>query len=208
MERLPAIVLAAGASRRMGRSKPLLRVGGRPCLERVLDAFREAGQGPLILVLGCRAREILGGIRQGRDIIPVVNGRWELGQTSSVKAGLRAAGATAPGCFVMPGDHPLLEAADVAALARRIGKPPGSRGIFVPSWRGRRGHPLLLGAEHRLAILGMDDAVPLHTYLRMRSADRIEVPAGGPGVLSGMNNATEHMAALRAAEGGGGDHRR
>lgn len=198
MERLPAVVLAAGASRRMGRPKPLLPVGGRPCLERVLDAFRAAGHGPVVLVLGCRHREILAGIRPGPGVVPVIHRGWESGQTGSVKAGLRAVAPSAPAVFVMPGDHPLLEAESIRALAARLEEGPAGRSIFIPTWRGRRGHPLLLGGGHRLAILGMGDGDPLHAHLRMRSGE-VEHVEAGPGVVRGMNTEREYRGVLEAA---------
>ena len=199
VERLPAVVMAAGSSSRMGRPKPLLPIGGRPCLERVMDAFREAGQGPIVLVLGSDPRRILAGIRLGPDTVLVLNRHWKRGQTSSVKAGMRAASPAAPGIFVMPGDHPLLMAEDVATLVKRFQARPAGKSVFIPTWKGRRGHPLLLGAGHRQAILGMDDSVPLHAHLRMRAPSVEPVEAAGPGVILGMNTAQEYREALEAA---------
>jgi CTP:molybdopterin cytidylyltransferase MocA len=213
LESLPAIVLAAGASSRMGRAKPLLPVGGRLCLEHVIDAFREAGSAPIVVVLGSGAEELsrrvaLGG-HEAPDLIPVVNEDWERGQTSSVKAGLRALPAGFRAVFVMPADHPLVAAVDIRMLARRFDAGEAGRSIFIPTWEGRRGHPLLVGAEHAEAILGLGDDEPLHAHLRAH-ADTIEhLPASGPGVVMGMNTEGEYRAVIEAlgslAEGHSGD---
>lgn len=200
MEPLPAVVLAAGASRRMGRPKALLPVKGRTCLERVLSAFREAGQGPVILVLGACAGAVRAAVPPGSGVIEVVNRDWERGQTGSLKAGLQALPQGAPAVFVMPVDHPLLAPGDVRILARRFAGAPAGRSLFVPTWQGRRGHPLLLDAGHVPALLELGDGDPLRDYVRARE-DRVElVPARGPGVLRGMNTEEEYRALLEDLE--------
>ena len=60
--RVAAVVLAAGAASRFGSPKSLARLDGRPILEHVLDAVREAGIGEVIVVLGHAADEIEEGI--------------------------------------------------------------------------------------------------------------------------------------------------
>lgn len=203
MESLPAVVLAAGASRRMGRPKALLPLEGMPCVERVLEAFRMAGQGPLILVLGADATAVRSAVAPAPGLIEVVNERWERGQTGSLKAGLRAVPPGAPGVYVMPVDHPLLGAADVRALAERFASAPEGKSLFVPTWHGRRGHPLLLGAEHVGAVLELEDGEPLRDYLNARSDQVEHVPASGPGVLRGMNTEEDYRAVLEELERGG-----
>lgn len=61
--RFAAVVLAGGASRRMGRDKAVVDVGGRPMLERVADAVTEAGADPVVIGGGP--------LRHGRlDVLP------------------------------------------------------------------------------------------------------------------------------------------
>jgi molybdenum cofactor cytidylyltransferase len=60
--RIAAVVLAAGASSRFGAPKALATLDGRPILEHVLDAIREAGIGRIVVVLGHHADEIEAGI--------------------------------------------------------------------------------------------------------------------------------------------------
>ncbi len=195
-ERYPVVILAAGASRRMGRPKALLEFGGRTCLDLAIGACRAAGQGPVVVVLGAGASEILARLRPVPGLQVVINQDHERGQTSSVKAGLRAVGAAAPGVFLMPVDHPLIEAADIEALAQGFSRRAAGKSMRVPTHRGRRGHPLLLAGRHRMGILAMDDAVPLHDHVRSRVAEIEPIERPGPGVISGINTETDYRRAL------------
>jgi molybdenum cofactor cytidylyltransferase len=200
-ERYPVVILAAGASRRMGRPKALLDFGSRCCLERLVDACRRSGQGPIVVVLGSGAGAILQRLRPAPGIRVVLNADHERGQTSSVKAGLRAVSAGSEGIFLLPVDHPLVEPSDLEALAGGFAARGADTTMRIPTHRGRRGHPLLISGEHRQAILGMDDAVPLHDFVRAREKGIELVERPGPGVITGIN--TEHdygraLAILRA----------
>src|SRR5262252_9492633 len=86
---IAAVVLAAGASRRMGEPKQLLRLGEKTLLERVLDNARGAAVHEIVVVLGASAENIrqqvdLGGIKV------VINSSHEQGMGTSLGAGLAA----------------------------------------------------------------------------------------------------------------------
>lgn len=113
-----AIVLAAGASRRLGQPKQLLLHRGVTLLERALILSSEAGAAPVIAVLGAQFEHILQSITIG-DAIPVINDRWEQGIATSIHAGLDALDAAAPnaaGALILACDQPQLTADHLRAL--------------------------------------------------------------------------------------------
>jgi len=167
-----AVVLAAGASTRMGRPKQLLPWGGVPMVRHVAQTFAKSAACEVIVVVGCRAdavvRAVLGdehGVhrqRHGRErqgdqgraapIRVVVNAAWEDGMATSVSCGVGAARADADAFLIALSDHPAV-GVDVintliAAFAQRS---PAERvrAVIAPVHDGRRGHPVLLSAGLR-----------------------------------------------------------
>ncbi|MGA2168405.1 MAG: nucleotidyltransferase family protein [Terracidiphilus sp.] len=113
-----AIVLAAGASRRLGQPKQLLVLGGETLLERAIRLSNQAGAAPVLTVLGAH-REIIRASVALNHAIPVINDRWEEGIATSIYAGLAALDAVepgAPGALILGCDQPHLTAAHLRAL--------------------------------------------------------------------------------------------
>jgi len=147
MSDLVPIVLAAGASSRMGKPKALLDFDGRTALQLVLEAVR--GFAKPIVVLGpnhqdIRARMALGHVRV------MLNLDVDSGQTASLKAALAILPGDMEAFFFMPVDFPLVTAGDVARLveAYRAEADP-AKSIFIPAHGVKRGHPGL--CRHELA---------------------------------------------------------
>jgi molybdenum cofactor cytidylyltransferase len=138
--RVAAIVLAAGASSRMGTPKALLDFDGRACLDLVLDACRGAGVSSIVLVTSPAGDAIRA--RAGA-VISATNEHPERGMLSSLQAGL----GCLPSCdafLIFPVDYPLVPAGEIRRLIAAFAG-HGAR-IFVPSCQRRRGHPVLVDA--------------------------------------------------------------
>ena len=102
------LLLAAGASTRMGRPKQLLPYRGRTLLRHAAETAVVAGCAPIVLVTGALHDELLAEI-VGLPILAVHNPDWETGMASSIRAGLAAVAAAAPrAVLVMLTDQPLV----------------------------------------------------------------------------------------------------
>src|SRR5271169_3698885 len=113
-----AIILAAGASRRLGRPKQLLLHKGETLLVRAIRLAGEAGASPVIVVLGAHYPEIRAAVSFG-NAMGVVNDDWEQGIASSIHAGLDVLDSilpNAPGALLMTCDQPRLSAGHLRAL--------------------------------------------------------------------------------------------
>ncbi len=108
-----AIVLAAGASRRLGQPKQLLMLGGETLLARVIRLANEAGAAPVYVVLGAHRETICANISASswKQAVPVFNKDWEQGIATSIHAGLNALQENAP-----PGSAALILSCDQARL--------------------------------------------------------------------------------------------
>ena len=133
-----AVVLAAGASTRLGSAKQVARLDGETLLERAVRVAREAGCSPVVVVLGAAAASIRAGCSLG-DAVVVVNEDWASGMGSSVGCGVQALGYV-DGCVLMACDMPAVTAAHLREL--------GASGEVTASYyAGRRGVPAYFPAD-------------------------------------------------------------
>ena len=183
---LPAVVLAAGGSRRMGRPKALLSLPGGPAaLARVVAACREGGCSPVLVVAGADADAVAAAARAaGADVVE--NGAWERGRSTSVKAALPHLPGGARGLLLFPVDHPLVEAPVVAALLAAFGADPGAE-VVLPVHGGRRGHPILLAARTFPEIAGLGDDEPLRSVVHRPGRRVLEVAVEGDAILRNID---------------------
>jgi molybdenum cofactor cytidylyltransferase len=88
-ERIGAVILAAGASSRMGTPKQLLEYGGRTLVRRAALAAHEAGCNPVVVVTGAHAEKLEEELH-GLNVREANNPEWESGIGSSIRAGIQA----------------------------------------------------------------------------------------------------------------------
>ncbi|HMF65463.1 MAG TPA: nucleotidyltransferase family protein [Edaphobacter sp.] len=136
-----AVVLAAGASTRLGEPKQLVRLGGETLLERAVRVAREAWCEPVVVVLGASAAVIQQECRLG-DARVVVNEDWASGMGGSIGVGVRTL-KDVDGCVVMTCDMPAVTASHLRALME--GRDAGE--VVASSYAGRRGVPAYFPAS-------------------------------------------------------------
>jgi CTP:molybdopterin cytidylyltransferase MocA len=140
------LVLAAGASTRMGRPKQLAELDGRPLLEHVLRALEDAPVDGVVVALGANAAEVRARVDLGRAV-PLVVEDWAEGMGRVLASALAAEPARGHrATVVLLGDQPLVSGRAVARLveAWRSGAGP----VVTAAYGGRPGHPKLF--DHRL----------------------------------------------------------
>ena len=138
-DRVAGLVLAAGASRRLGEPKQLARLGGEMLLERAVRVATQAGFSPLLVVLGSEADRVLATANlRGAEI--VLNPEWAEGMGSSLRAGMTALAARpgVSGVVVTTCDMPQVTASHLRALAG------GGSAALASAYAGRTGVPAYL----------------------------------------------------------------
>ena len=189
MRRPPAgVILAAGESSRMGSPKALLPYRGTTFLEHLaglLSRFSPERLDPVLLVLGHDADRIHQSVDLAAGVRVLVNPQYRLGQLSSLQAAVRSlAGSAATGLLVAPVDHPCIGPEVVEALLAVFAEENPE--VAVPTFGGRRGHPVVFSARLFPELL----EAPLEQGARAvvrRQAVR-EVPVSEAGILADIDD--------------------
>jgi len=196
------VVLAAGASRRLGEPKALARLGGRSVLERLLDAGADLDDA--LVVTGAHDALVRAALAERPTPVPVVtNGAWERGRTGSIAAAARARPDRA--LLIAPVDVPLVSRAVVRALTdawTAAGAPP--RGFLAPCTvtedGGRRhGHPVVVGPELARELVATPPDRPLRD-VRATAAPLLDVVVGDAAIHDDLDTPAD-LARLRQGLG-------
>ncbi|HPT15934.1 MAG TPA: nucleotidyltransferase family protein [Kiritimatiellia bacterium] len=185
------IVLAAGASRRMGSPKALLRgADGAPLAARQAASLRAGGCEPVAVVLGSEIERIR------RELPPELataeNPSWAQGRASSLQAGI-AAYPEADGYLFLPVDAVGARPATVRAVLAAAAQ--DSAAIWRPAHRGAPGHLLWLPRAAARKLLALPADARVDEWARARSRT-LEVD--DPAILRNVNTPAE-WAALQDA---------
>jgi len=181
---ISAIVLAAGRSRRMGAQKLLLPLGGQPVIARIVDEVLGSPVDEVVVVVGKDGQQVERAL-EGRPVRLVVNPDFTGDMLSSVRCGITAMSPQHEAALIVLGDQPGISPSLVIELVR--GFRAGSRAVVVPTYGGRRGHPILLAATYRDEILRDYDAVGLRGLLQAHADDVLELEVSTPAVLEDMD---------------------
>ncbi len=145
-----AVVLAAGASTRLGELKQLATLAGESLLERAVRTAREAGYAPVVVVLGSSAEQIVEQCDLS-DALVVVNEHWDEGMAGSIQLGMQTVETVArdaDGAVLMTCDQPTVTAEHLRAL-RSTGEATAS------AYVGRRGVPAYFPRAVFAALLAL-----------------------------------------------------
>ena len=215
-----AVVLAAGASTRMGQPKQLLTWGGVPMVRHVARTFAMSEACEVIVVVGCRADDVARAVlgdecgshrqRRGQEregdqgratpIHVTVNAAWKDGMATSVACGVGAARADAEAFLIALSDHPAVGVDVIDALiAAFVQRSPAerTRAVMAPVHAGRRGHPTLLSAGLRAELEALGAARTLRDIVNA-NADPIRslVEVSSEGIRMDLDTPSDYVEAL------------
>jgi molybdenum cofactor cytidylyltransferase len=183
--KIVGLILAAGASRRMGpeRNKLILRIGDRPLLRRVVDVFRDAEVAPLFVVLGHQADAVEPTLGGGIDVIRHED--WAQGMGSSIARGVSSIEAAHhPDAFLLcVGDLPGLRASAVRSVRDVFVREGNADSIVVPTFEGSEGHPVLFGRSHAKTLAALQGDLGARKILEANASSVIRVPVADDGIL-------------------------
>ena len=192
-----ALLLAAGRSERMGTPKALLPWHGQPLLAHQLQHIQKSRVHECVVVLGAGAERLQPLV--DRSIWPgwkshaIHNPHHAEGKTTSVIAGLTALPAPPDGVLVMAVDQPadwrlLNTLIDAADRERDRGQACARSTVFLPVFRGRRGHPTLFSGSLFGELMGIgEESEGLKAVVRRSPARVKTIEWDDPSILVDLN---------------------
>jgi molybdenum cofactor cytidylyltransferase len=195
---LHAILLAAGASTRMGQPKAGLRVSpaGPTFAAAAVETLRASGVTGVTVVAGAHPEAVTAAVAGLQDVRVVVHGGWAAGQLSSLRAGLAAADAPElDAVLVTLVDCPLVRPATVRRLIetwQRAGAP-----IVRPAIGERHGHPVIFDRVTFDDLRTAPLEVGAKAVIARWSHAIVNVPVDDTGVLADVDTPADYEAFVR-----------
>jgi molybdenum cofactor cytidylyltransferase len=190
-----AVVLAAGRATRMGRQKVLLDLGDRSLVQRAVDAALESRAAETIVVVGCDAPAVSESLRD-RPVKIVVNIDYELGMSTSLRAGIGAVGSGCDAVVFLLGDQPFVSAEVIDLLVARFART--GAWIVRPSVDGRPCHPVLMSASLFPEILDQRGDLGGREIAQRHLERQQLVPLDASWLQMDIDTPEEYEAALKA----------
>jgi len=190
---IAGLILAGGASRRMGTPKALLRYQNEAFLDRLIRIF-SAVASPIIVVLGHQSEQIRSGIDRAAAATFALNPDPERGMLSSLQCGLAALPGETEAVMFTPVDHPNLQAATLEKLAARF--ETGRAPVTVPTYAGEHGHPVCIARELAVELLALPPTAMasdvVHKYVKQTSYIEVD----DPGVITDVDDPQAYAGLL------------
>jgi len=177
---ISAILLGAGESKRMGVDKLSLPWGRRTILEHCFETLLRSEVEELVVVLGIRNKEVKN-LFQGRKVKIVINPHSKRDMSTSIRKGLQAIHPSSHGILIALGDQPFLKKRTINALISAFDQ--GKGGIVVPSFRGRRGHPVIFHKRYKKELLNLKGDVGGRSIIERHPEDVRVVHLRSEGVI-------------------------
>ena len=161
----------------MGTPKALLPLRGRTFLDNILEAISQSSVQKTVVVVGHHKAEIEGNVPPGTPVI--YNLDYEQGMITSLQAGIRALPHETTAALLFLVDHPLVQRDTIELLIKNLA--PGR--IVLPTFQGRRGHPVLFASDIFQEILSLTMSQGANIVVRKDPTRVVEVSVDFPGIL-------------------------
>ena len=193
-----AIILAAGESKRMGQPKMLLPFGDRTIIETVVDCATRSMVDGVIVVVGANGEKVTEAVGE-RPVQVAMNPNYREGMLSSIRWGINALPPQARAALVMLGDQPLIASSTIDKVIAAYHKE--SKGLVLPVYGGKRGHPLLIDTKYQDELAQLDGAIGLRAIIHNNSEDVLEVEMDDAGILHDIDTAEEYQEMIKQRRG-------
>lgn len=187
------IILAAGESKRMAQPKLLLPFGDKTIIETVLDNASSSKANYSLLVTG-GFREKIKQKAKGFPVLTVFNPNYKQGMLLSVQMGFQSLPEGAQAALVLLGDQPSISHRVIDQIIE--GYSQTKKGIIIPTYKKKRGHPVLFDMKYKDEIAALSQDVGLRGIVYGHPKDVFEVPVNTSSILCDIDNMQDYKREL------------
>ena len=197
MVELSAIVLAAGASTRMGKQKLALPFDKTNILQHVIAQLKKAGIAEVVVVVNQETYPLVADIP---EIVIALNENHHNGMTSTIQAGVKMCHENTKGYMICMSDMPAISADIYEGLANRFieSQQQNKHAIVVPFFDGKRGQPVIFSAFYRQEILNHPEPEGCKGILIQHESEWVKHKGDSPAVLHDIDTPDDYQEALKA----------
>jgi len=188
---ISAILLAAGESKRMGELKQLMPFGQNTTIvEQAIDNLLSAAVNEVIVVVGYRAEEVIKSI-VGKPVKIAINPNYRQGMSTSIIAGLNLVDSRAQAAMLTLGDQPLINSQTINRLIEEFHN--HDRGIAIPTYQGRRGHPIIFAIKYKEKLLELKGDIGGRQIVKDHPDDILEVAVNAGGIITDIDTISDYQ---------------
>ncbi len=176
-----------------GVNKLLLPFGSSTILEQTVDTLLNSKLDDVIVVLGYGANEIRKLIAS-RPVTIVVNPDYHQGISTSIIAGLNLVDSQAQAVTLALGDQPLINSQAINRLVKEFYN--HDRGIVIPTYKGKRGHPIIFAIKYKEKLLELKGDIGGRQIIKEHPDDILEVVVRSEGINIDVDNISDYQSLL------------
>ncbi len=188
-----AIVLAAGKSTRMGTQKLLLPFDGKTIVEKVVENILNSEIDKVMVVLGANHFDVAETLKAW-PVKTVWNENFQEGMHTSVISGVKALPSGAKAALIFLGDQPFISDQAVQKVVEAW--QTSQKGIVIPLFDGKRGHPPLYDMKYRQELSSLNPAIGLRSVALKFQEDVYEVETFCPEIVRDIDTRSDYLNEL------------
>jgi len=181
---ISAILLGAGESKRMGKNKLLLPWGKKTIFEHCLQTLLRSEVKEVIIVINDRLKEFIRPVH-AQKIKVVINPHYQRGMSTSIRRGVQAIAPGSEGVLIALGDQPFIKTRTINAMIKAFAQ--GRKGILIPSFRGKRGNPVIFHRRFRRELLELKGDVGGKSIIENHPGEILDIPLKSEGVVKDID---------------------
>lgn len=190
MDKIWAIILAAGKSTRMKQQKLLMPFNRKTIVETVISRIIPVLKSNIMVVLGSNRVEIENKIKD-YQVESCYNQNYEQGMLSSVVCGFNSLPDNVEAAMVFLGDQPQISTEVIRAVINAWKQ--SEKGIIIPTFNGKRGHPVLIEIKYKAEINRLDPDKGLRQLMQNFSDDIVEAEVAESEILRDIDTPADYQ---------------